>query len=77
MGRLRQRLIAGASNAAPFALRARNIVSAIDASEVNTSSGNRCWRKQSFRRHWNVRSSPCETRYAGHVVYAFCAPSAW
>jgi len=63
-----QRLIAGASNGAPFAFRARNVVNAIAASELNTSSGNRCWRKQSYSRHSKLRSSPCDTRYAGHVV---------
>ena len=58
----------GALKGAPLALRARYIVSAIDASETNSSSGKRCWRKQSFKRHWNERNSPWETRYAGQDV---------
>ena len=58
----RQRLMAGASKAAPLALRARNIVNAMDPSDANSSAGNRCCRKQSKSRHWNVRNSPCETR---------------
>ena len=29
---------------------------------VNSGSGKRCWRKQSFSRHWKVRNSPCDTR---------------
>ena len=40
-------------------------MSAIDASETNSSSGKRCCRKQSYRRHCIERTSPCETRYAG------------
>src|SRR5439155_2316798 len=67
---LLHRLIDGASKTPPLAFRARNMVSAIEAGETNSSSGKRCCRKQSLRRHWNDRSSPCETRYAGHEPYA-------
>src|SRR5512145_1371369 len=41
------RLMAGALKTPPLALRARNMVSAIEASEPNSSAGKRCWRKQS------------------------------
>ena len=51
----------GALNVPPFEFFARNIVSAMDAGDTNSSSGKRCWRKQSYNRHWNVRSSPCDT----------------
>ena len=36
--------------------------SAMDAGDVNSRCGKRCWRKQSSRRHCMPRSSPCDTR---------------
>ena len=42
-----QRLIDGALNVPPLEFFARYVVSAMDAGEMNSSSGKRCWRKQS------------------------------
>src|SRR4029453_18343336 len=57
-----QRLIAGASIFAPLAFTPRNVIGSSDVGDRNPSSGQRCWRKQSYSRHCIVRSAPCDTR---------------